>query len=250
MTQSNLKPSKVALITGAAKRLGAEIARTLHTAGDHIVLHYRDSSQEVQLLCDELNQIRRDSAITIQADLLETSALPKLIEQSALRWQQLDILINNASAFYPTPIGDVEESDWDTLIGVNLKAPFFLSQAAAHWLHRTQGCIVNIDDIHALRPLKNHAVYSISKAGLRALTLSLAKELGPQIRVNGVSPGAILWPEHALTEDQKQEILSRITLQRTGQPLDVAKAVHFLIHEADYITGQILAVDGGRTLFS
>lgn len=250
MTQSDLKPSKVALITGAAKRLGAEIARTLHAAGDHIVLHYRDSSQEVELLCDELNQTRSDSAITIQADLLETSALPNLIEQSALQWQQLDILVNNASAFYPTPIGEIEESDWDTLIGVNLKAPFFLSQAAAHWLHRTQGCIVNIDDIHALRPLKNHPVYSISKAGLRALTLSLAKELGPQIRVNGVSPGAILWPEHTLAEDQKLEILSRITLQRTGQPLDVAKAVHFLIHDADYITGQILAVDGGRTLFS
>jgi pteridine reductase len=250
MTQLDHSQFKVALITGAAKRLGAEIARTLHSAGDNIVLHYRDSNNEAQRLCDTLNQIRPDSAITIQADLLETSALSALITQSAQHWQRLDILINNASAFYPTPIGDVAENDWDNLLGINLKAPFFLSQSATVWLQREQGCIVNIDDIHALRPLKDHSVYSITKAGLRALTLSLAKELGPQIRVNGVSPGAILWPEDELTDHKKQQILSRITLKRTGHPLDIAKAVRFLVHDADYITGQILAVDGGRTLFS
>jgi pteridine reductase len=250
MTQLGCTQSKVALITGAAKRLGAEIAKTLHSAGDNIVLHYRDSGDEAQNLCEDLNLIRPDSAVTIQADLLKTSALSALITQSAQQWQRLDILINNASAFYPTPISEVTENDWDNLLGINLKAPFFLSQAATDWLQREQGCIVNIDDIHALRPLKDHSVYSISKAGLRALTLSLAKELGPQIRVNGVSPGAILWPEDELTDHKKQQILSRITLKRTGHPLDIAKAVRFLVHDADYITGQILAVDGGRTLFS
>ncbi len=250
MTQLSRTQPKVALITGAAKRLGAEIARTLHRSGDNIVLHYRDSKDKAQRLCADLNQIRPDSALTIQADLLETSALSALIRKSAQHWQRLDILVNNASAFYPTPIGKVDENDWDALLGVNLKAPFFLSQSAAHWLQREQGCIINIDDIHALRPLKDHPVYSISKAGLRALTLSLAKELGPLIRVNAVSPGAILWPEDELTDHKKQQILSRITLQRTGHPLDIAKAVRFLVHDADYTTGQILAVDGGRTLFS
>lgn len=250
MTQLGCTQSKVALITGAAKRLGAEIAKTLHSAGDNIVLHYRDSSNDAQSLCEDLNLIRPDSAVTIQADLLETSALSALITQSAQQWQRLDILVNNASAFYPTPIGEVTENDWDNLLGINLKAPFFLSQSATDWLQREQGCIVNIDDIHALRPLKDHPVYSISKAGLRALTLSLAKELGPQIRVNGVSPGAILWPKDELTDHKKQQILSRITLKRTGHPLDIAKAVRFLVHDADYITGQTLTVDGGRTLFS
>jgi pteridine reductase len=250
MCEEHTSKTKVALITGAAKRLGAEIAKTLHATGDNIVLHYRGSNNEAQGLCDYLNQIRPDSAIIIQADLLEISTLPELIEQSAHYWQRLDILINNASAFYPTPIGEVTENDWDTLLNVNLKAPFFLSQAAMPWLKSTHGCIVNIDDIHAQRPLKNHPVYSVSKAGLRSLTLALAKELGPDIRVNGVSPGAILWPEQTIDDDQKQHILSRITLQRTGHPADIAKAVRFLVHDADYITGQSLAVDGGRTLFS
>ncbi len=250
MTLLDRTQSRVALITGAAKRLGAEIARTLHSAGNNIVLHYRDSSDEAQHLCDDLNQIRPDSAVIIQADLFETSALSLLVTQSAQYWQRLDILINNASAFYPTPIGKIAEDDWDNLLGINLKAPFFLSQSAAAWLQKDQGCIVNIDDIHAQRSLKDHSVYSISKAGLRALTLSLAKELGPEIRVNGVSPGAILWPEHELTDHKKQQILSRITLKRTGHPIDIAKAVCFLVHDADYITGHILVVDGGRTLFS
>lgn len=244
------QPGRVALITGAARRLGAEIARTLHATGDNIVLHYSESREDAQALCHKLNQLRTNSAISIQADLLKTATLPGLIKQSVQQWQRLDILVNNASAFFPTPIGTVTENDWDTLMDVNLKAAFFLSQSAARCLKSTNGCIINIDDIHGLRPLKNHPVYSISKAGLRALTLAMAKELAPEIRVNGVSPGAILWPEQTLSDQQKQEIISRTMLKRTGDPVDIAQTVVFLAHHADYITGQILAVDGGRTLFS
>ncbi|HFD13170.1 MAG TPA: pteridine reductase [Crenotrichaceae bacterium] len=250
MIQLDCTAPKVALITGAAKRLGAEIARTLHASGISIVVHYHASNSEAQALCDELNQSRPETATMIQADLINTAALSELIEQSAQQWQRLDILVNNASAFYPTPIGTVTEDDWDSLLDVNLKAPFFLSQAAASWLKSTHGCIINIDDIHALRPLKDHPVYSISKTGLRALTLALAKELGPEIRVNGISPGAILWPETTLTAQQKNEIISRTTLRRTGNPIDIARTVDFLAQQADYITGQIITVDGGRTLFS
>ncbi len=242
--------NKVVLITGAAKRIGAEIARTLHGAGDNIVLHYRDSSKEAQGLYDELNKSRADSTVMVQADLGDMLMLPKLIEQSAQYWQRLDILINNASVFFPTPIDTVNEKTWDSVMNVNLKAPFFLSQSAVNWLIQDHGCIINIDDIHAQRPLKNHPVYSISKAGLRSLTLALAKELGPDIRVNGISPGAILWPEQSVTDQQKHEILTRTVLKRTGVPADIAKTVYFLAHQADYITGQIIAVDGGRTLFS
>ncbi len=244
------KPFNVALITGAAKRLGAEIARSLHSAGDNIIVHYRGSGNEAKHLCHELNQRRADSAISIQADLSDIDALPNLIERSTQQWSRLDILVNNASAFYPTPFGKIEEKDWDQLLNVNLKAPFFLSQSASHWLKQVNGCIINIDDIHGIRPLKDHPVYSISKAGLRALTLALAKELGPVIRVNGVSPGAILWPEESLTDHKKQQILSRITLKKSGTPEDIANTVEFLAHHANYITGQIIAVDGGRTLFS
>jgi len=248
--QSASSQPRVALITGSARRLGAAIAGQLHTSGCNIVIHYRGSRDQAQALCDNLNQSRPDSAIIRQADLLKTAALSNLIEQSAQYWKRLDILVNNASVFYPTTIGTVDENDWDMLMDVNLKAPFFLSQSAAKWLKSVHGCIINIDDIHALRPLKNHPVYSISKAGLRALTQALAKELAPEIRVNGISPGAILWPEQALSNTQKREILSRTLLKRTGNPADIAKAVNFLAHQADYITGQTLVVDGGRTIFS
>lgn len=241
---------KVALITGSARRIGAEIARTLHLAGDNIILHYRGSASQALQLCEELNQQRADSAAAIQADLTQIKTLDHLIENAFNTWKRLDILVNNASVFYPTPISAIDESTWDQVMTTNLKAPFFLSRAAASLLKQHQGCIVNIDDIHALRPLNNHLVYSVSKSALRSLTRALSKELGPDIRVNGVAPGAILWPEHSLSDQQKQDILTKTMLKRVGQPSDIAKTVKFLAHDADYITGQVISVDGGRTLYS
>jgi pteridine reductase len=237
------------LITGAAKRIGAACARLLHSEGSNIVLHYRSSREDALQLCDELNQKRPDSAKTIQADLLNMHELAAVAREAALAWGGIDALINNASAFYPTAVADVTEQQWDDLLGSNLKAPFFLAKALSETLTGHNGCIVNIVDIHAERGLKGYPVYSIAKAGLAAMTRVLAKELGPVVRVNAVSPGAILWPEGDLSEQEKAEILQRIILKRRGEPLDIAKAVLFLIEDADYMTGQILTVDGGRTLF-
>jgi pteridine reductase len=237
------------LITGAAKRIGAACARLLHSEGGNIVLHYRSSKDDALLLCNELNQKRPDSAKMIQADLLNMHELETVAREAALAWGGIDVLINNASAFYPTAVNDVSEWQWDELLGSNLKAPFFLAKSLAETLTDNKGCIVNIVDIHAERGLKGYPVYSIAKAGLAAMTRVLAKELGPVVRVNAVSPGAILWPESELSEQDKAEILQRIILKRRGEPLDIAKAVLFLIKDADYMTGQILTVDGGRTLF-
>jgi pteridine reductase len=242
--------SKTALITGAARRIGARIARSLHEAGYNVALHFLRSKAEAQALADELNRARGDSARLIQADLLRSEQLAPLVEQAIGFWGGLDVLVNNASRFYPTPVGEVAENQWDELLGSNLKAPFFLSQAAAPCLRERDGVIVNIVDIHAERGLKNYPVYSIAKAGLAAMTRALAKELGPQIRVNGVAPGAILWPEHDMDEAKHAEILSRIPLRRKGEPDDVARAVLFFVRDAPYVTGQILAVDGGRSLFN
>lgn len=250
MIQTNSDEHKVALITGSARRIGAEIARCLHRAGDNVILHYRGSASQALQLCEELNQQRSDSAITLQADLTQINALDQLIEKAFTTWKRLDILVNNASVFFPTPISTIDDDTWDEVMTTNLKAPFFLSRAAASVIRQQQGCIVNIDDIHALRPLADHLVYSVSKSALRSLTRSLAKELGPDIRVNGVAPGAILWPEQILTDQQKRDILTKTMLKRVGQPSDIAKTVIFLAHEADYITGQVIAVDGGRTLYS
>lgn len=241
---------KNVLITGAAKRIGAACARLLHSEGCNVCLHYRSSEREVLQLCEELNHIRVDSARMIQADLLNIQAIKKLAQAAEGAWGGVDVLLNNASAFYPGIVGEVTEQNWDELLGSNLKAPFFLSQALVSSLSRKQGCIINIIDIHAERGLKGYPVYSIAKAGLAAMTKSLAKELGPQVRVNGVSPGAILWPEHDMSDEVKAEIIQRVVLQRIGDPVDIAKAVHFLINDAEYITGQILAIDGGRSLFS
>jgi pteridine reductase len=221
----------------------------LHQGNCNIFLHYRSSKQDVLQLWQELNTIRPDSAHIVQADLLKTDQLSVLVDQVKSTWGSLDILVNNASAFYPQAVADVTEQDWDDLLGSNLKAPFFLSQKFSALLAENQGCIINIIDIHAERGLKNYPVYSIAKAGLAAMTKVLAKELGPAIRVNGVSPGAILWPENEMTEADKAEILQRIALKRAGQPDDIAKAVRFLALDADYVTGQIISVDGGRTLF-
>ncbi|MEJ2141259.1 MAG: pteridine reductase [Gammaproteobacteria bacterium] len=241
--------NKVVLITGAAHRIGATTARTLHAQGMNVVLHYRSSDEAAKALRDELCTHRPDSVSLIKADLHDTHKLHKLIKNAAEVWGRLDVLVNNASSFYSTEIGHVSEKHWDDLIGSNLKAPFFLSQAAAPFLKAHNGCIVNIVDIHAERPLKSFPVYSIAKAGLVMLTKSLACELGPEIRVNAVAPGAILWPEH-LDDAGKEKVVSRTFLKRKGDPSDIAKALLYLIRDGEYMTGQILTVDGGRSLNS
>lgn len=237
------------LITGAAKRIGASCARMLHKQGHNIFLHYRSSKQQASRLCQELNAIRPDSAKIIQADLLNMNELASMVEEVKASWGKLDVLINNASAFYPQPVEEVTEQDWDALLGSNLKAPFFLTQSFNELLVKSQGCVVNIIDIHAERGLKDYPVYSITKAGLSAMTKVLAKELGSNVRVNGVSPGAVMWPEADMTAQQKAEIVDRVALKRTGEADDIAKAVKFLVEDSPYVTGQIITVDGGRTLF-
>lgn len=239
----------VVLITGAAHRIGATTAKLLHQNGMNIVLHYRGSREKAQAVQKELNDKRENSVILIQADLHITNGLPALIEESVKAWGRLDVLINNASSFYPTKMGKTTEAQWDDLIGSNLKAPFFLSQAAAPHLKKNNGCIINIVDIHAERPLKTFPIYSMAKAGLAMMTKSLACELGPEIRVNAVAPGAILWPEN-LDEVAKQRIVSRTFLKRQGEPNDISKTILYLIKDAGYVTGQIIAVDGGRSLNS
>lgn len=241
---------KAILITGGAKRVGAAICRHLHALGANLVVHYRFSSQEAQELQSDLNKIRPDSVILTQADLLEIDQLPDLIDRTVECFGRLDALINNASSFFPTSLGECTVTAWNDLMGTNLMAPLFLSQAAAPYLKLQRGCIVNIVDIHADRPLKNYVIYNAAKGGLKSLTKSLALELGPHIRVNGVSPGPILWPENGEWRDEvaRQHIISRTLLKRTGEPEDIAKAVRFLISDAPYITGQIIAVDGGRSI--
>ena len=241
---------KVVLITAGAKRVGAAICRKLHLHGASLMVHYRSSLEEAQWLETELNQIRPGSVALVRADLLDISQIPRLISQTIQKFGKLDALINNASSFFPTPVGAVTEAGWDDLIGSNLKAPLFLSQEAAPHLKNQFGCIVNIIDIHADRPLKNYVIYSSAKAGLSSLTRSLALELAPEIRVNGVSPGPILWPENDEWKDLsvRQSIISKTLLKRMGEPDDIARTVLFLIADAPYITGQIIAVDGGRSV--
>ncbi len=240
---------KTALITGAAHRIGATIARHLHQQGANIALHYRKSRAEAEQIQAELQALRPDSVILIQADLLKTDSLPRLVGEAAARWGGLDVLINNASTFYPTAVGEVTEQQWNDLTGSNLKAPFFLSQAATPYLRERKGTIISIVDIHAERPLKNYPVYSIAKAGLVMMTRALACELGPEIRVNAIAPGAILWPEHKMDEETRLRIISRTFLKKQGDPADIAKAVLYLV-EAGYVSGQVLTVDGGRSVNS
>jgi pteridine reductase len=238
---------KVVLITGGAKRVGAAICRRLHGAGANLMLHYRASAGEARLLQAELNHQRKDSVALIQADLLDLGKVPSLIDQTVQSFGRLDALINNAASFYPTPIGEITPEDWENLIGADLRAPLFISQAAAPALKKSLGAIVNITDIHAERPLKNYILYSIAKAGLVGLTRSLARELAPEIRVNAVAPGPILWPDDdAFDELSRQRIISHTPLKREGTPEDIAKAVHFLLTEATYVTGETINVDGGR----
>jgi pteridine reductase len=238
----------VVLITGGARRVGAQIARTLHAAGAKLFIHYRSSAAAAIELADEFNGIRPRSAAIHAAHLLHEGAPEKLIAAALLEFGRLDVLINNASSFYATPVGQITPLQWDDLIGSNLKAPLFLSQAAAPSLRKQHGLIINMIDIHALRPLRAHPVYSVAKAGLAMLTRSLARELGPQIRVNGIAPGPVLWPEGAMDDGLKQEIIDKTALKRHGTPQDIARTALFLAQDAPYITGQIIAVDGGRSI--
>ncbi len=243
--------AKNILITGGGKRVGAHCARYLHAQGYNILLHYRSSAQAANVLANELNRQRPGSVRLCQADLHDNVELQALADVAKQAWGGIDALINNASAFYATDMPVVTEAQWDDLLGSNLKSPFFLIQALTPVLKSRQGCVVNIVDIHAERGLVGFPVYSIAKAGLAALTKILAKELAPEIRVNAVAPGAILWPEQDdMSAQQKQEIQAKVALQRTGCPEDIAKAIYFLINDAGYITGQIITVDGGRTLFT
>jgi pteridine reductase len=238
---------KIVLITGGAKRVGAAICRRLHAAGASLMLHYRASAGEARLLQAELNHDRPGSVALIQADLLDLAKLPKLVEQTVQTYGRLDALVNNASSFFQTPVGDISAEAWDDLIGTNLRAPLFLAQAAAPALRKTQGAIVNIADIHADRPLKNYVVYSVAKAGLIGLTRSLARELAPDVRVNAIAPGPILWPDDpSFDELSRQRIISHTPLRREGTPEDIAKAVQFLLADALYVTGETINVDGGR----
>lgn len=241
--------SKIALVTGGARRIGAEIVRTLHENGYGIVLHYCHAKEEATKLADFLNEKRVESVITFQADLQHTEKLEEMISQTIAKFGRLDVLVNNASRFYKTKLGCVTEALWDELQESNVKGAFFLSQAAFPLLQERQGCIVNLIDIHAKKPLKNYSVYCIAKAGLAMLTHALAKEMAPLVRVNGVSPGAILWPEenNELSEKDKTAILQKIPLGKQGKPQDIANAVLFCIENA-YMTGEIISIDGGRSL--
>jgi pteridine reductase len=241
-------PNPVALITGAAKRIGAEAARHLHRNGFSLAIHHRNSNDEAQRLAQELNALREGSAHALQADLAVFDRLPELIAHTIGRFGQLDVLVNNASSFFPTPIGSVTPNQWQDLFASNAWAPFFLSQAAAPHLKASKGCIINMIDIYAERPAAQHTVYCMAKAALQTMTLSLAKELAPDIRVNGIAPGAILWPETGKSEQEKNLQLAKIPLQRIGEANDIASAILWLAQEARYTTGQIIRVDGGRHL--
>jgi pteridine reductase len=241
---------KVVLITGGAKRVGAAICRRLHSLGANLMLHHRASVAEARALQHDLNSQRPDSVALIQCDLIKTASVPSLAKSAIAQFGRLDVLINNASSFFPTPVGEITEKVWDDLVGTNLKAALFLSQAAAPELKRTHGCIINIVDIHAEFPMKNYVVYTVAKGGLVALTRSLARELGPEVRVNGVAPGTILWPEDDSWSDElsRQRIVNQTALKRVGDPDDIAKAVEFLAINAPYVTGQVIAIDGGRSI--
>lgn len=246
----NTNQHKIVLITGGAKRVGAAICRQLHTQGANLMIHYNTSVNEARALQAELNLMRPDSVAIIQGDLLNLAVLPNLISETVKHFGRLDVLINNASTYYPTEIGQINENNWQDLIGSNLKAPVFLAQAAAAELRRQHGCIVNITDMHIERPKKGYIIYSVAKAGLVTLTKSLAHELSPEVRVNAVAPGPVQWPEDNPQFDEvyRQRVINQTLLKRVGEPEDVAKAVKFLIYDAPFVTGHVLAVDGGRSL--
>ena len=241
---------KTVLVTGGAKRVGAAIVRRLHAAGANVAIHCHASVDAALALCAELNEMRPDSASTVQADLLDIPSLARVVDETVRKFGHLHALVNNASSFYPTPLDNINEQQWGDLIGTNLKAPLFLAQAAAAELRRCHGCIVNIVDIHADFPMRGHLLYNIAKTGLAGLTRALAQELAPQIRVNGIAPGVNVWPESAAWQDEEQrrKLIAHTLLKREGEPDDIARTVQFLIADAPYITGQVLAVDGGRSI--
>jgi pteridine reductase len=245
---TNSLSGKTVLITGGARRVGAAIARELHAAGANLLVHYRNSGEEAEALVGEFTAARAGSAATFQCDLLQLDRLPALCAFAVERFGGLDVLVNNASTFYPTPLGKITPEAWDDLLGTNLKVPAFLAQAAAPALRKSRGLILNIVDIHGQRPLRDYPVYCAAKAGLHMLTRSLAKELGPEIRVNGISPGPVLWPEQGGDEKMRAKIVQRTILQRMGSPEDIARTALFFAASAPFITGQILAVDGGRSV--
>jgi len=246
--QTRVLAGKTALVTGGARRIGAAIVRVLHGAGANVVVHYRSSGEDAERLAAELEALRPGSVRLTECDLLDVTRHAGLVAAAVQAFGALDILVNNASTFYPTPVGDIDESGWDDLIGTNLKAPLFLAQAAASALHARGGLIINLADIHGMRPLRRYVVYSLAKAGVIMLTRSLARELGPHVRVNAVAPGPVLWPEDGLEPALQARILERTALKRPGSALDVARACLYFAADAPYVTGQILAVDGGRSI--
>jgi pteridine reductase len=236
------------LVTGGAKRLGAAICRRLHAAGANVVVHYHRSQPAAAALVADLERARAGSALAVRADLHDAERMPALVDATLARFGRLDVLVNNASTFYPTPVGSITLAQFDDLVGTNLRAPLFLSQAAAPALRATRGLIINMVDIHGRRPLKAHPVYSAAKAGLVMLTKSLARDLGPEVRVNAIAPGPVLWPERDLDPSLKDEIIAKTALKRPGSPEDIARTAFFFAAEAPYVTGQVIAVDGGRSL--
>ena len=242
-------PAPVILVTGAAKRVGAEIARALHGAGARLILHYRASQAEAQALADGFNALRADSAACLQADLRAVGAAARLVEEAGACFGRLDGLVNNASSFFATPLGSIDEAAWDDLVGSNMKAPLFLAQAAAPLLRASHGAIVNITDIHAELPLKNYPLYCAAKAGLLGLTRALALDLAPEVRVNAVAPGPIEWPDNGdFDAAARAGIIGRTPLARSGEPADIARTVRFLMFDAPFVTGQVFNVDGGRSV--
>ncbi len=249
-SQQDKLEGKVVLITGGAKRVGAAICRLLHDGGAKLMIHYLSSVKEARALQAELNLQRPNSVAIIQGDLLNLAILPSLVQETIGHFGRLDVLINNASSYFATELGEIDDNQWQDLMGSNLKAPLFLSQAAAPELRKQHGCIVNITDMHAERPKKGYIVYSVAKAGLVTLTKSLAQELGPEVRVNAVAPGPVMWPEDnpQFNEVYRQRVISQTLLKRIGEGDDIAKAVRFLVQDAPFVTGQVIAIDGGRSL--
>jgi pteridine reductase len=240
--------TKVALVTGGARRIGAEIARRLHAGGMNVAVHYNTSREDARVLCDGLNEARPASARAFAADLRDLAAVRELVASVTNAFTRLDVLVNNASSYFATPLGSIDEAAYEDLLGTNLKAPLFLSQAAAPHLRQARGCIVNIADIYGIEPIVDHAVYCPAKAGLIMLTRALATDLAPDVRVNAVAPGAILWPETAPDETLRTGVLAKVPMGRTGHPADIGEAVHYLIEDAHYVTGQVIKVDGGRAI--
>ncbi len=239
---------KTVLVTGAAKRIGASLVSEFHRAGASLFIHFRSSADQATALATKLNGHRPGSAFTLQADLNKPDAPTQLIDEIKQSTGRLDVLVNNASDFFATPLGSVTQSDWDSLINSNLRGPFFLSQAAAPLLRSSRGLILNILDIHASKPLRDHSVYCMAKAGLSMMTRALAQDLAPEIRVNGIAPGAIVWPEQNISEQERQRIVSQTPMGRTGDVADISGLAVFLATDAEFITGQVIAVDGGRSV--